>query len=72
MRPTPDPTPPPGAPPQLSVVRGAPTPDELAALAVVVLSRGTTPPPTEEPPATPGWRGTGPYQPAGSWRVLPG
>ncbi|MER7048024.1 acyl-CoA carboxylase epsilon subunit [Streptomyces jumonjinensis] len=63
--------------PRLRVVRGEPTPDELAALTAVVAARGAARPPAADPagpagPApVPGWRLPGPHHPAGAWRTFP-
>lgn len=65
----------PTAPPALRVVRGAPTPDELAALTAVVLARRAAVPSTGAPAASPapvpGWLRPSPHHPAGAWRTFP-
>ncbi|MBZ4019418.1 acyl-CoA carboxylase subunit epsilon [Streptomyces purpurogeneiscleroticus] len=61
------------APAALRVVRGNPTPDELAALIVVVLARAATPLPVgaqAAPVPVPGWLRVGAHHPAGPWRTL--
>ncbi|MER7224784.1 acyl-CoA carboxylase subunit epsilon [Streptomyces rubradiris] len=65
----------PTAPPALRVVRGDPTPDELAALTAVVLARGAAGPPPGDPVTAPvpapGWLRPGRHHPAGAWRTFP-
>lgn len=41
--------------PLLRVVRGDPTPEELAAVVAVVTARGATPPPPSAPPRRSRW-----------------
>ncbi|MFI9548296.1 acyl-CoA carboxylase subunit epsilon [Streptomyces sp. NPDC052016] len=65
----------PPAPPALRVVRGDPTPDELAALTAVVLARGAAlsavGEPVAGPPPVPGWLRPSLHRPAGAWRTFP-
>ncbi|AYV32428.1 acyl-CoA carboxylase subunit epsilon [Streptomyces sp. ADI95-16] len=64
--------------PQLCVVRGEPTPEEIAAVTAILLRLAATVPsgPAEHADAfpaapSPGWRRTGPHRPAGAWRTYP-
>lgn len=64
--------------PHLCVVRGDPTPEEMAAVTAVLLRLAATAPsgPAARPDAlpaepSPGWRRTGPHRPARAWRTYP-
>ncbi|MFJ7267384.1 acyl-CoA carboxylase subunit epsilon [Streptomyces sp. NPDC099050] len=67
--------------PHLCVVKGDPTPEEMAAVTAVLLRLAATVPsgPAARPDAlaalapepSPGWQRTGPHRPAGAWRTYP-
>ncbi|KAF3468783.1 acyl-CoA carboxylase subunit epsilon [Streptomyces sp. Tu 3180] len=63
--------------PEFRIVRGRPTPEEIAATAAVLclLLRGgppdgTGPAPAGPAPAGPGWLRPLPHVPAGAWRTV--